>query len=95
MEIIKSKNGKDRAIVRIDFQTLRIISERSKFRIYRDRKSNEVKMFDFDGGPMLNVGGKLNFENMFWRIERMEMLKTDNDLNEIKLKIAPIYNSGY
>jgi hypothetical protein len=92
MEIVKNRDGDDRVFIRVNFEKLRVISEESIYRIYRDKKSGELKMFDFQGGPMINVGGKINFEGMFWKVDKIDILPSNQSLNEILLKVSPVYN---
>jgi hypothetical protein len=92
MEIVKNRDGDERVFIRVNFEKLRVISEESKYRIYRDKKSGELKMFDFQGGPMINVGGKINFEGMFWKVDKIDILPSNQSLNEILLKVSPVYN---
>jgi hypothetical protein len=92
MEIVKNRDGDERVFIRVNFEKLRVISEESRYRIYRDKKSGELKMFDFQGGPMINVGGKINFEGMFWKVDKIDILPSNQSLNEILLKVSPVYN---
>lgn len=92
MEIVTNKDGDNRAFIRVNFEKVRVVSEKSKYRMYRDRKSGEVKMFDFYGGPMLNVGGKFFFEGLYWKVDKIDILPTIYPLNEILLQVSPVYN---
>jgi hypothetical protein len=92
MEIVTNKDGNDRAFIRVDFEKVRVVSEKSKYKLYRDKNSGEIKMFDFQGGPMLNVGGKFNFEGLQWKVEKINILSSELPLNEILLKVSPVYN---
>jgi len=92
MEIFKNRNGQDRAITRIDFQTLRVTSEDSPYRKSTDNRGN-VTMFDFAGGPVYTVGGRVFFERMSYKINSITVLKSDQPLNEIVLKVSPQYSN--
>jgi hypothetical protein len=92
MEIVTNKDGNDRAFIRVNFEKVRVVSEKSKYRMYKDKKSGEIKMYDFNGGPMLNVGGKFNFEGLSWKVEKIDILPNDYPLNEILLHVSPVYN---
>jgi hypothetical protein len=94
MEIVKSRNNDDRVLTRINFEKIRVISEKSRFRIFKDRSSNEIKMFDFEGGPIFNVGGKVFFEKLHWKIQNIEILESDLPLNEVVLTVTPSYTNG-
>lgn len=93
MEIVTNKDGNDRAFIRVNFEKVRVVSEKSKYRMYKDKKSGEIKMYDFNGGPMLNVGGKFNFEGLPWKVEKIDILPTEYPLNEILLHVSPVYNA--
>lgn len=92
MEIFKNRNGQDRAINRIDFQTLRVTSENSPYRTSTDNKGN-ITMFDFAGGPVYTVGGRIFFERMSYKINSISILSSDQPLNEIVLKVSPQYSN--
>lgn len=95
MEIIKAKNNNDRALVRINFKKIRIVAEESKsHRIFKNR-IGLITMFDFAGGPNFTIGGKLEFEKLFWKINKITKLKTNNPLCEIVLEVSPIYSNKF
>ena len=49
-------------------------------------------MFDFEGGPCLNVGGKIKFEKMEWYIHGIEQEDTTyTDFASVQLFVSPIY----
>lgn len=92
MEIFKNRDGKDRAITRIDFQTLRVTGENSPYRTSTDNRGN-ITMFDFAGGPVYTVGGRIFFEKMSYKINSIKVLDSDQPLNEIVLKVSPQYSN--
>ena len=67
MEIIKNRYGADRVIEKINAQTLRVMGESLIVRGSQDDDGNHT-MFDFEGGPCLNVGGKIKFMKTDWTI---------------------------
>lgn len=67
MEIIKNRYGAERVIEKINAQTLRVMGESLIVRSSQDEDGNQT-MFDFEGGPCLNVGGKLKFMKTEWTI---------------------------
>lgn len=90
MEVIESKNGKERVIERIDFQRIRVTGKSDKNRVYN--KEGKIQMFDFEGGPYYNVGGDFDFEKMKYKIVEIIRNKTSEEsLVEIILKITPKY----
>ena len=90
MKIIQNRKGNDRVITRIDFQTLRMISEKSRYKMQRDRLGR-ISSYNFEGGPNISVGSRVEFENMFWRVDEIQLLKSEVPLNEIKMKVTPVY----
>ena len=94
MELVKSKdNTKDRAIIRISHDKVRVVAEQSKQHRVSKTRFGGIKMFDFDGGPHFTLGGKFEFENMFWRVDNISELKADIRLKEVVLTISPVYTS--
>jgi|TARA_B110000908_G_scaffold133301_1_gene157165 hypothetical protein len=67
MEIIKNRYGADRVIEKINAQTLRVMGESLIVRGSQDEDGNQT-MFDFEGGPCLNVGGKIKYMKINWTI---------------------------
>ena len=77
MEFIKNRQGDDRVIEKISSTKLRIIGE-SLF----SRKSfdnDKCLMYDFEGGPCLNLGGKIKFGNLDWIITSIQEEETDKE----------------
>ena len=67
MEIVQNRYGSDRVIEKIGPTKLRIMGESLMARTSQDNEGN-ITMFDFEGGPCLNVGGKINFGKTDWTI---------------------------
>ncbi len=67
MEIVKNRYGAERVIEKINAQTLRVMGESLIIRSSQDEDGNQT-MFDFEGGPCLNVGGKIKFMKTEWTI---------------------------
>lgn len=67
MEIVKNRYGAERVIEKINAQTLRVMGESLIIRGSQDEDGNQT-MFDFEGGPCLNVGGKIKFMKTEWTI---------------------------
>lgn len=96
MEIVKSKNNKlDRAIIRVNHNTVRVVAEQSKQHRVSKSRIGLIKMFDFFGGPNFTVGGNFHFENMPWRVNSIRELKADPRLREIVMDISPVYSNRY
>ena len=67
MEIIKNRYGAERVIEKINNNTFRVMGESLVNRGSEDKDGNQT-MFDFEGGPCLNVGGKIKFMKTEWTI---------------------------
>jgi hypothetical protein len=67
MEIIKNRYGNDRVIEKIGPDKLRIMGESEFSRGSQDEDGNET-MFDFEGGPCLNLGGKIKYQGTDFKI---------------------------
>lgn len=91
MEIIKSKFGIERTIERIDFRRIRVMGE-SQFVRTSTNETSELVLFDFEGGPFYSVGGKLHFEGLSWKIDKIKSVDSGYEgLYEVILYIEPIY----
>lgn len=75
MEIIQSRYGLDRTIEKIDTNRIRVMGE-SQFQRVAQNDAGEITMFDFEGGPVLSVGGDIKYQNMDWKIEKIQPVKT-------------------
>ena len=67
MEIVQNRYGSDRVIEKITPTKLRIMGESLMARTSQDDEGN-LTMFDFEGGPCLNLGGKIHFGKTDWTI---------------------------
>jgi len=67
MEMIKSRYGLERVIEKLDSNRIRITGE-SQFQRTSTNDAGETTMFDFEGGPVLSVGGELTFQKSKWKI---------------------------
>ena len=70
MEIKKNRYGEERVIMKIGPSKFRIMGESSDSISSRDDDGNII-MFDFEGGPCLNVGGKIKFQKLSWKIDKI------------------------
>ena len=91
MEITKSRYGSDRVITKINHNTLRIEGE-SLFSRTSQNDKGEITMFDFEGGPVLSVGGELNFGKMKWKIKSIKPIESSvENLAQCIVEVDPIY----
>jgi hypothetical protein len=79
MEIVKNRYGDDRVIEKISPTKLRITGESQFTRGSEDEDGNQT-MFDFEGGPCLNLGGKIRYMKTNWTIVsiKQESVKVPN-----------------
>jgi hypothetical protein len=70
MEIVKNRYGNDRVIEKISPTRLRVTGESEFSRGSEDKEGNQI-MFDFEGGPCLNVGGKIRYMKTNWTITKI------------------------
>ena len=70
MEIVKNRYGNDRVIEKISPTILRVTGESEFSRGSEDKEGNQI-MFDFEGGPCLNVGGKIRYMKTNWTITKI------------------------
>lgn len=91
MEIIQSRYGLDRTIEKIGTDKLRVMGE-SQFQRTAQNDEGEITMFDFEGGPVLSVGGDIFFQKMKWKIKS---IKPENisieGLSSCILEVTPNY----
>jgi hypothetical protein len=90
MEIIKSRYGLDRTIEKINHTTLRVMGESQFFRTSKNN-SGETTVFDFEGGPYISVGGKINFGGIQWKINSInDSVKLHKGLSGCHISVEPI-----
>ncbi len=67
MEIVKNRYGTERVIEKIGDTKLRIMGESLFSRGSEDENGNQT-MYDFEGGPCLNIGGKIKYMGSDFKI---------------------------
>ena len=79
MEITQNRYGIDRVIEKIDSTRLRIMGESLISRNSKDENGN-LTMFDFEGGPCLNIGGSIKYKGTPFKIKsiKQEESKMEN-----------------
>jgi hypothetical protein len=91
MEIVKSRYGLDRSIEKLNHNTMRVMGD-SQFVRTSNSKNGEVNMFDFEGGPCLTVGGKIQFQKINWKITEIHTdISTYKGLSGCVIKVVPVY----
>jgi hypothetical protein len=71
MEITQNRYNVDRVIEKIDSNRLRIMGESLFVRTSHDDNKN-LTMFDFEGGPCLNVGGTIKYKGTQFKIKSIK-----------------------
>jgi hypothetical protein len=90
MENFKNRDGEERTIERISHNKIRLMGN-SRF-IRKSSDTEGITMFDFEGGPCLNVGGKIRFERLDWEItDIMHENTIYKDFASVILSVLPIY----
>jgi hypothetical protein len=84
MEIVQNRYNVDRVLEKIDSNRIRIMGESLFTRTSQDENGN-LTMYDFEGGPCLNVGGKIKYKGTNFKINsiKSEPLKMENVLSVI------------
>lgn len=91
MEIIKSRYGLERSIEKIDTNRIRVMGE-SQFQRTAKNDAGETTMFDFEGGPILSVGGDIYYGKMKWKIKAIQPMDSGfGNLSECILTVTPNY----
>lgn len=90
MEIVKNRYGAERVYEKISPNKIRVMGE-TEFSRGAQNNDGEPIMFDFEGGPCLNVGGFLNYGKMKWEIISLSQEKINRDkiasiVCEVKMK---------
>lgn len=78
MEIIQNRYGQDRVIEKISHDKIRVMGE-SIFSRESTGENNEHTMFDFEGGPCLNVGGTIKYLKTDWVIKKIHPEETSQE----------------
>lgn len=91
MEVVKSRYGLDRSIEKLNHNTMRVMGD-SEFVRVSNNKSGETTMFDFEGGPCLTVGGKIQFGKLNWKITEINSEAPVYDkLTGCVVTVTPLY----
>jgi hypothetical protein len=79
MQIVKNRYGVERVIEKIDSTRIRVMGESLFSRGSQDDNGNQT-MFDFEGGPCLNVGGTIQYYGTDFKIVSIkpEIIKEEN-----------------
>ena len=78
MEIIPNRYGNDRVYTKIDATHIRIMGESLISRGSEDENGIQT-MYDFEGGPCLNVGGTLKFMGSDFKIKSIKSEQSNQE----------------
>jgi hypothetical protein len=78
MEIVQNRYGHDRVIEKISHNKIRVMGE-SLFSRNSKNDDGEHIMFDFEGGPCLNVGGTIKYLKTEWVIKNIQPEETSQE----------------
>jgi hypothetical protein len=70
MEIIKNRYNQDRVIEKLSTNKIRIMGESLFSRTSKDESDNLI-MFDFEGGPCVTLGSKFRYLQTDWVINKI------------------------
>jgi len=91
MEIIKSRYGLERTIEKFGTDKLRVMGESQFVRQSEDSDGN-ITMFDFEGGPILSVGGEFSYQKLKWVITHIQPETSKHEeLSECVLTVKAKY----
>jgi len=78
MEIIQNRFGQDRVIEKISHNKIRVMGESLFSRNSKNDDGDHI-MFDFEGGPCLNVGGTIKYLKTEWVIKNIQPEETSQE----------------
>lgn len=88
MEIVKNRYGNDRVIEKIGDTRIRVMGETLIARTSEDENGN-LTMYDFEGGPCLNVGGKIKYLGTEFKIKSIKQEESkQEDLCSVLLEVS-------
>ena len=70
MEIIQNRYGQDRVIEKLSPNKMRVMGD-SIISRKSENEQGKITMFDFEGGPCLNVGGTIRYLKSEWVIKEI------------------------
>lgn len=88
MEIVKNRYGNDRVIEKIGDTRIRVMGETLIARTSEDETGN-LTMYDFEGGPCLNVGGKIKYIGTEYKITAIKQEQSKiEDIASVLLEVT-------
>jgi len=78
MEIIQNRYGQDRVIEKLSHNKIRVMGECIITR-QSENEQGKITMFDFEGGPCLNVGGTIKYLKSEWIIKEIQQEQSSQE----------------
>lgn len=78
MEIVQNRYGQDRVIEKLSHNKIRIMGECIITR-QSENEQGKITMFDFEGGPCLNVGGTIKYLKSEWVIKEIQQEQSSQE----------------
>ena len=72
MEIVRNRYGAERVLEKISDTKIRVMGE-SLFSRGSEDEDGKQTMFDFEGGPCLNIGGKIKYMGSDFKINSISI----------------------
>jgi hypothetical protein len=70
MEIKKNRYGHERVFEKIAVDKIRVMGD-SIISRESENEDGQITMFDFEGGPCFNLGGKVEYKKWNWTIKKI------------------------
>ena len=78
MEIIQNRYGQDRVIEKLSHNKIRVMGECIITR-QSENEQGKITMFDFEGGPCLNLGGTIKYLKSEWVIKEIQQEQSSQE----------------
>ena len=88
MEIVKNRYGTERVLEKISDTKIRVMGE-SLFSRGSEDTDGKQTMFDFEGGPCLNIGGKIKYMGSDFKINSITPEKSrEENIASVVLEVS-------
>ena len=88
MEIVRNRYGAERVLEKISDTKIRVMGE-SLFSRGSEDEDGKQTMFDFEGGPCLNIGGKIKYMGSDFKIKSITPEKSrEENIASVVLEVS-------
>jgi hypothetical protein len=88
MEIVRNRYGAERVLEKISDTKIRVMGE-SLFSRGSEDEDGKQTMFDFEGGPCLNIGGKIKYMGSDFKINSITPEKSrEENIASVVLEVS-------